>query len=202
VKKDEVPEMLRRGPRVPEPKPGTASVIRAYAACYELKQLLRQGWPKRGVPESRCESVAEHSFGVALLALWLAESHFPHLDAVKVLRMAVIHDLGEVDAGDITPAHGMDREEKTRRERASVVRVLSDLPNGASLIALWDEYEAQTTGEAKFVKAVDRLEMALQAAVYEHQLGSDLSEFFTSASRYLEDPAFQDLFDEVLEYRP
>lgn len=72
------------------------TIIRAYFEFNHLKQLFRQGWLERGIPRERCESVAEHSFGVALLTLFLAETYYPHLDLSKLLRMALIHDFGEI----------------------------------------------------------------------------------------------------------
>ena len=195
--------MVRRGHRLALPQGLEVPPLwRAYLACFELKLLLRQGWLRSGIPASRCESVAEHSFGVALLCLWLAESLAPGLDSAKVLRMAMIHDLGEADVGDLTPGHGVDKSEKSRLERASVQRILAGLPNGEQLLALWEEYEAQSSPEARFVKAVDRLEMAFQATVYEHLEGGDLSEFFASASRQLEATVLDEVFAEVLCQRP
>lgn len=168
------PERPTRAGRIPP-------IIEAYFEFCHLKQLYRQGWLQRGVPPERCESVAEHSFGVTLLAVLLAEAHFPDLDAEKVIRIALLHDLGEIYAGDLTPADNVDADEKHRRERVSVEKVLLKLPRGARYVALWEEYERQETPEAQFVRQIDRLEMALQASVYEHQQLADLGEFFTSA---------------------
>ena len=86
----------------------------------QLKQLYRQGWLKRGVPPERCESVAEHTLGVAVLVMLLADTRFPELDAQKVLRMALLHDFGEIDAGDFTPIDGISLQEKHRLEKESV----------------------------------------------------------------------------------
>jgi putative hydrolase of HD superfamily len=162
--------------------------VRVYFEFNHLKQLYRQGWLQRGVPPTQCESVAEHSFGVALLALFLAEAYFPDLDVGKVMRMALLHDCGEIDAGDLTPAHGLSDQEKYRREQQSVVRVLSTLPGGADYIALWEEYEREASPEAQFVRQVDRLEMVLQASVYEHHQLADLSEFFAAGKQALSAP--------------
>ena len=94
---------------------GYTPLVTAYFELCHLKQLYRQGWLRRGVPPERCESIAEHSFGVAVLALWLAQAQ-PELDADKVVRMALLHDLGEVYAGDIVPSDGVSEGEKHRRE--------------------------------------------------------------------------------------
>jgi putative hydrolase of HD superfamily len=173
-----------------------AALIAAYFELCHLKQLYRQGWLRRGVPRERCESIAEHSFGVAVLALWLVQAR-PELDADKVLRMALLHDLGEVYAGDITPDDGMSEEEKHRREAEAVQQILSRLPRGQEYIQLWDEFEAGASAEARFVRQLDRLEMGLQAAVYQGQGLIDGSEFFASARQALDDPDLAALLNEV-----
>src|SRR5262245_37432937 len=114
-------------------------LIEAYFEFSHLKQLYRQGWLRRGVPLERCESVAEHSFGVALLAMFLAEAYFPELEAGKVIRLALLHDFGEIYAGDITPFDGVSRAEKVRQEYEGVTQVLAKLPQGERYLALWEE---------------------------------------------------------------
>ena len=91
-------------------------LIRAYFELCQLKQLFRQGWLRRGVSRERCETVAEHSYGCAVLATWLAQAYYPQLDLCKVLRMALMHDFGEIYAGDIIPVDAVSAEEKHRRE--------------------------------------------------------------------------------------
>lgn len=176
--------------------------LAAYFELLHLKHLYRQGWLHRGIPEKQCESVADHCFGVALLAYFLAEEHFPELDLPKVLRLALLHDVGEVYAGDLTPADGVSAGEKHERERQSVVRVLGKLPRGPEYVALWEEYERQESPEARFVRKVDRLEMALQAGAYEHLYGADLSELFASARDGLNDPPLRRLLAELDDLRP
>lgn len=178
-----------------------APFIAAYFEFNHLKQLYRQGWLQRGVPHARCESVAEHTFGVAVLALFVADAHFPELDASKVLRMALLHDFGEIYTGDITPADAMNRHAKHRLEQRAVQQVLHKLPRGADYIALWEEYEAGTSPEAQFVRQIDRLEMALQASVYEHQDLADLSEFFISVEQALAAPELQSILNDLKAMR-
>lgn len=175
--------------------------IRAYFEFNQLKQLYRQGWLRRGVPKERCESVAEHSLGVAVLACWLADAYYPQLDQSRVMRLALIHDFGEIYAGDIIPGDEVSTEEKYCLELESVERVFSRLPNGVEYIALWGEFEAGQTPEARFVRQVDRLEMGLQASVYEHQGNENLSEFYGSARGALFDPQLIELLQEVIDLR-
>lgn len=176
----------------------TLPIIKLYFEFNQLKQLYRQGWLRHEIPPEQCETVAEHSFGVAVLALLLAE---PPLDLLKVMRLALLHDFGEIYAGDITPADEIPLAQKQALERGSMRRVLGRLPDGEAYIALWEEYEAQASAEARFVQQIDRLEMVLQAAVYEHQQPVDLSEFFASGELGLDNASLQEILQELERLR-
>lgn len=180
----------------------TLPLLEAYFELNQLKHLYRQGWLRVGLSREKCESVAEHSFGVALLCLFLADSHFPEADATKVVRIALLHDLGEAYAGDLTPHDAVSREEKLQRERQAVERILAKLPRGAEYLALWEEYEHGTSFEARLVRQVDRLEMGLQATIYEHQGAGDLSQFFASVHKALETPELKTVLAELEKLRP
>lgn len=172
------------------------SFVFAYFELCHLKQIYRQGWLRRGVPPQRCESIAEHSFGVALLVLWLGQS-WPDLNVDKAVRMALLHDLGEVYAGDIIPSDGVSEAEKHRREAEAVERILSRLADGQGFIDLWDEFETGVSAEARFVRQIDRLEMGLQAAIYQRQGLIEGDEFYASARQALSDPKLTALLDEI-----
>lgn len=174
-------------------------LIEAYFELCHLKQLFRQGWLKRGVGRDRCESVADHCFGVAMLAMFLADDHFPGLDLTRVLRLALLHDVGEVYAGDITPEEGVNAEEKQRLERHAAVKVLGKLPDGPVYLDLWEELQAGRTPEARFIHEVDKLEMAFQANVYERSGLADLEEFYDSAGNALVDPVFKEMLAGLLD---
>ncbi len=172
-------------------------VIQAYFELCQLKQLYRQGWLRRGVSRERCESVAEHSFACAVLATWLAQAYYPQLDLSKVLRMALLHDFGEIYTGDIIPVDAVEAKEKHRREAGSVAQVFAKLPGGAAYQSLWEEFERNETAEARFVRQVDRLEMGLQAGLYALQGLLEPDEFFASARQALDDPRFSSLLGAV-----
>lgn len=193
--KDNLPAMLLHGPNI-------SPIIEAYFEFNHLKQLYRQGWLRRGISPERCESVAEHSWGVALLALFLADACFPTLDRDKTVRMALLHDFGEIYAGDFTPADDIGQEEKHQLEAQSIRQVLAQLPGGETYVALWEEFEQGESAEARLVRQLDRLEMALQASVYEHQGLANLSEFFASAREALAEPQLQYILDELQALRP
>jgi putative hydrolases of HD superfamily len=146
-----------------------------------LKKLYRQGWLKAGIPRELCETVAEHSFGVALLAMLVGGEVGLGVDRDRLVRMAMVHDLGEVYAGDFTPADAVPADEKHRLEREAVDRIFSKLPQGEEYRALWEEYEREETPEARLAHELDRLEMALQALVYEEEGIPGLDAFYESA---------------------
>lgn len=172
-------------------------LVAAYFELNHLKQLYRQGWLRRGIPPERCESVAEHVFGMAMLAWWIADMYFPHLDRDKVIRMVLVHELGEIYTGDIIPGDNVPVAVKHRQEREGLQQVVGKLPNGAEYVALWEEYEANGTAEARFVKQIDRLEMALQARVYQQQGYENMSEFFASAEAGIEEAVLREILAEL-----
>ncbi len=140
--------------------------------CLALKALPRAGWARAGIPGP--ESVAAHSWGVAWLVLVLCPEE---LDRGKALAIAVVHDLAEVRVGDLTPQDAVP--DKARLETAALSELVGPLPGAARLEALFADYGVSPEG--RFVKACDKLDMALQAAAYQRATGQDLSEFVDSA---------------------
>jgi putative hydrolase of HD superfamily len=130
-----------------------------------LKQVVRAGWIRAGVKQP--ESVAAHSWGMAMLATQLCPEH---LNLQRVLELCILHDVAEVIVGDITPHDGVTADEKHRLEVEAIEKM------GIVAEDIFAEYEQQETEESKFVRYLDKLDMALQAEIYEGQ-GLDLSEF-------------------------
>lgn len=126
-----------------------------------LKQILRQTVLTK---DGRQENDAEHSWHLAMLILVLSEySNDQSLDMLRTIKMAIIHDIVEIDAGDTFCYDAHDRELKTVRERGAAQRIFSILPEDQAreLIDLWEEFEAMNTPEAKFAASVDRLQPLL-----------------------------------------
>jgi putative hydrolase of HD superfamily len=143
----------------PEESP-LARRIRFALEADRLKAVLRR---TRLVDGSRHENSAEHSWHLALLAVLLADTAPPGVDHARVLRMLLVHDLVEVDAGDTfcyDAAANLGREE---RERAAALRLFGILPAGqaAELAGLWEEFEAAETADARFAAALDRFQPLL-----------------------------------------
>ena len=156
-----------------------SALLRLYFEDNHLKQLYRQGWLKKGrdIPESCCESVADHVFGTALLAIFVCDAYFPSVNQFKVIKMILIHELGEVYDGDRFAKTDAERHERHEAERAAIIELLRDFPQGAEYLTLWEEFERRDTTEAKIASELDKLEMAMQAKIYQLQHGKDLSEF-------------------------
>jgi putative hydrolase of HD superfamily len=172
-------------------------LVRAYFELNQLKVLYRQGWLRRGISEDRCESVADHSFSASVFAMWLARAYFPELDLCKIMQMTLLHELGEIYAGDIVPADGISKKEKHRLEAESFHKVIRNIPGGEDYLQTWQEFEAGRTPEARFVRQVDRLEMGLQAAVYKLQGFAEMEEFFLTAREELEDVVLVEILDSL-----
>jgi putative hydrolase of HD superfamily len=122
-----------------------------------LKGVLRQTLL---VDASRRENSAEHSWHLAMMAV-LLEEHAPEGVALeRVLRMLLVHDLVEIDAGDTFAYSVEGYRDKEARERAAAARLFSILPpdQAAALRALWEEFEAEETPEARYAVALDRLQ--------------------------------------------
>ena len=167
----------------------------------QLKNLYRQGWLKRGISKLDCETVADHSFAVALLGYTLAEEYRQDLNANHVMKLGLFHELGEIYAGDIIPRDGVSLEDKSQREYASVKKVFLNLPNAGRYIALWREFEDGKTQESLFVKQIDKLEMGLQASLYERLDYTNLHEFFPSVERAITSPELKLIFEDLLRLR-
>lgn len=105
---------------------------------------------------------------MSLFAFLIPES--ASLDRIKVMKMALLHDLGESIVGDITPYCGIDKEEKKMREHKAMLEISGLVgSSGDEMLQLFEEYEQQISAEAQFVKDCDRYDMILQAFEYEQR---------------------------------
>ena len=145
-----------------------------------LKNVLRTGWVRAGIQAP--ESVAAHSWGMSMLALKLTP---PELDLQRVLSMCIVHDVPEVRVGDLTPHD--DTSTKAEDERKAMLGLAPEW------VSLFEEYEQGQTPEAKFVKQLDKLDMALQAEIYQAEQGISLEEFIESARLRIVDEEIKNL---------
>ncbi|MDH5825523.1 HD family hydrolase [Sphingobacterium sp. SG20118] len=133
----------------------------------------------------RKENDAEHSWHLALMAMVLAEHSNESIDILKVIKMVLIHDIVEIDAGDTFIYDTKKNHANTDEERLAANRIFGLLPKKQSqeFIDIWEEFEAGLTPEAKFAKAMDRLEPLLQNT---SNSGGTWNEFGVSYSKVYE----------------
>jgi putative hydrolase of HD superfamily len=152
-----------------------------------LKRLDRTGWVLRGLPPG-AESVAAHSYGVALTAMLLADectARGVELNTERVLRLALLHDLAETRTGDMprTMADYYGREARRTAERAAfddVMRGAGDAHAGR-YGELHEDYEERASMEARLVKAADVVDLLAQALAFERAGARGLEEFWEGA---------------------
>ena len=135
----------------------------------KIKNIFRQ---TRLLDDSRYENDAEHSWHLALMAFTLAEhANSARIDIGKVVKMVLIHDIVEIDAGDTFLYDAGRQAEKQIKEQKAAHRIFGLLPDDqkSAFLALWEEFEARESPEAKFAAALDRLEPCIQnAATHGH----------------------------------
>ncbi|QDK81353.1 HD domain-containing protein [Spirosoma sp. KCTC 42546] len=112
----------------------------------------------------RNENDAEHSWHLAMMTIVLAQHSNTPIDVLKVLKMVLIHDIVEIDAGDTFIYDTQKSHDNTDEERLAAERIFGLLPTeqAAEFIAIWEEFEESKTDEAKFARSMDRLEPLLQ----------------------------------------
>jgi putative hydrolases of HD superfamily len=126
----------------------------------KLKTVLRQTLL---IDRSRRENTAEHSWHLAMMAITLADYADRPIDIGRVIRMLLVHDLVEIDAGDTFVYDVAANQDKAEREAAAAERIFGVLPSDqeTELRSLWQEFEARTTPDAAFAAALDRLQPLL-----------------------------------------
>jgi putative hydrolase of HD superfamily len=160
-----------------------------------LASLDRTGWALRGVKP--CESIADHSFGVALTVLLLVDAlraEGAEVNGEKALRMALVHDAPEAALGDIPmPVKTEALDAALSEVEATLARRL--LPE--RLAEAWSEMEAGESLEARIVKAADKIHLMVKALVYERQRRGDLSDFWDNENNFRDRglPVAREVFD-------
>jgi putative hydrolase of HD superfamily len=138
-------------------------------AAERLKTITRSGWTSTGEPES----VAEHTWRLCLMAM-LLYGRAPGIDLARLLRMCLVHDLGEAIRGDVPAPAQSAPGAKSADERADLLELTAPLPAALreEIVALWDEYETAESAEARLAKGLDKLETILQ-----HTQGKNPADF-------------------------
>src|SRR5258708_5225908 len=177
--------------------------LQFYKQIAKIKKILRTGWVRESIENP--ENVGDHSFGIAVLAMVIADKFGKQVDKEKLIIMALIHDIGELVYGDTVVERGKlisdKREEKDKKEREKLKEVFDLLGNGEKYVKIFDELIEQKTLEGQIVKQLDKLEMALQASDYEQEQNKNLEEFFINAELYIKHPLLKEIFAQILVER-
>ena len=131
----------------------------------ELKNVKRSGW-KYKLNLDHAESVADHTYVMTVLGMVISDLH--GLNTEKIMRMSLLHDLAESITGDIMP-NKITKDEKYMKENNAITTILGKLPNELTKIYsnIWEDMQKKESDEAKFVHELDKLEMVIQAKVYQ-----------------------------------
>ena len=177
-------------------------VLAFLRAAERLKTVTRSGWTSTG----EAESVAEHTWRLCLMAMVLY-GRAEDIDLARLLKMCVIHDLGEAIGGDVPAPAQVARSPKAGQERADLLSLVEPLPAAGrrEILELWDEYEAASSPEAKLAKGLDKLETILQHTQgrnpddFDYAFNLDYGQRYTAADPVL--AALRSRLDEVTAQR-
>lgn len=182
----------------------TLNYLQFFKEVGKSKRLLRSGWVREKIKDP--ESIAEHSFRIGVLVMILADKFGYNLDKIKLMKMALIHDLGASITGDVVSTRGeiidlQKRDEKEIREREEIRKVFDKVGEGDEYVAVFDEMINRITVEAKVFEELDKLEMALQAFEYEEEQGKNLEEFFMNTEMFMKESLLKEIFKDILKNR-
>ncbi|KAF2455071.1 HD domain-containing protein [Lineolata rhizophorae] len=172
------------------PQPNAESPLPFFHVLERLKTTKRAGWRRFGIDHG--ESISDHMYRMSIITMLAPPALAARLDIPRCTKMALVHDMAELLVGDITPVDKVPKEEKSRRETATMDYLCGGLLGGWSgglqaedIRAIWQEYEDDRTEEAKFVHDVDKMELLLQMVEYErtHECAVDLGEFCWVATK-------------------
>lgn len=150
------------------------NVIKYYVLCNKLKDVIRTGWKDWKVKRDRVESIAEHIYGVQMLAIAMKSEYGYDVDISKVIYMLAIHELEEAIIGDLTQFQ-ITKEEKKIIGHKAVNDILDNLLDKEEIFKIIIEYDERSSKEALFAHYCDKLECDIQARLYDEEGCVDLS---------------------------
>lgn len=199
---DEEQEEIAQLPHFQKDKISPSQILNFLLETVKAKRVIRTGWKMHHI--NNPESVAEHSYQLCVIALILAD----HLgvDREKLIKMAIIHDLGEIITGDIVWIQGkmIDVEKKRKKElmeERGIEKIFSLLGDPTEYKAIFDEMLQRRSVESEVFWQIDKLELIVQAFQYEVSEDKDLSEFFVNANLHITHPFFREIFQHILSLR-
>ena len=150
------------------------NVVDFYVLCNKLKDIVRTGWKDWGVKRFRVESIAEHIYGVQMLAIAMWSEYKYDIDIRKVITMLAVHEMEETIIGDIT-CFQKSKEEKQKLGHQAVIEIFKRLSSADNIKQLIFEFDEGKTNEAKFAYFCDKLECDIQAKLYDEQHCVDIN---------------------------
>lgn len=150
------------------------NVLKFYIQCNKLKDIVRTGWKDWKVNRDRVESIAEHIYGVQMLAIAMWSEYSYDIDIMKVVTMLAVHEIEEIIIGDIT-CFQINKNDKQKLGHDAVKKIFSSLLNSKQIENLIYEFDERKTPEAKFAYYCDKLECDLQAKIYDAEKCVDLN---------------------------
>jgi len=170
-------------------------ILDFFKTAINLKNISRQGWIDK-LSLKHPESVADHSYSMAIMGMLISD--LENYDSEKILKMILLHDLAESKIGDYTPDE-IDKDEKERIENNAFFEITKKLPTilKSQYDELWNEYQNHTTPESQIVHQIDKLEMALQAKIYQKEgiPKEKIESFLESARISITHPKLKELFN-------
>jgi len=174
-------------------------ILDFFKTAVNLKNISRQGWINK-LSLKHPESVSDHSYSMAIMGMVL--SALENYNSEKILKMILLHDLAESKIGDYTP-NQISKENKIKIENNAYDEIINTLPDAIKLqyAQIWEEYQKQESPESKIVHQIDKLEMALQAKMYQKEGSSKeaIESFFKSAENEITHPKLKELFNQIIQ---
>ncbi|NQV50933.1 MAG: HD domain-containing protein [Candidatus Marinimicrobia bacterium] len=180
----------------------TRDLISSIAYVYQLKSIPRTGWLQAGIQAVDVESIAGHSFGMSILILYLRPAIQSNgINVERCLNMAMIHDIAEAIVGDLTPLDGVLLEDKHVAEANAFDQIVKDVQEGKYFKELWEDFETANSAEAMLVKRIDKLDMLIQAFLYEKKFSLRLDSFWENMDQLFKDSESESIYKYILSNR-
>ncbi|HIH99359.1 MAG: phosphohydrolase [Nitrosopumilus sp. BACL13 MAG-121220-bin23] len=174
-------------------------ILDFFKTAVNLKNISRQGWINK-LSLKHPESVSDHSYSMAIMGMVISD--LENYNSEKILKMILLHDLAESKIGDYTP-NQISKENKIKIENNAYDEIINALPDAIKLqyAQIWEEYQKQESPESKIVHQIDKLEMALQAKMYQKEGASKeaIESFFKSAENEITHPKLKELFNQIIQ---
>jgi len=174
-------------------------ILDFFKTAVNLKKISRQGWINK-LSLKHPESVADHSYSMAIMGMVISD--LENYNSEKMLKMILLHDLAESKIGDYTP-NQISKENKIKIENNAYDEIINTLPDSikSQYGKIWEEYQKQESPESKIVHQIDKLEMVLQAKMYQKE-GSPkeaIECFFKSVDDEITHPKLKAILNQILQ---